>query len=108
MSGERKELADVLADMDKRIGAAERRGSSPPAWLFLGVVLGAGIVGCCWLLSLRAVREAPPPIVPPAPAISCDCGTVTLVNPQDWARVLFDPTGDTSADGELVTLERLP
>ncbi len=77
-------------------------------WLFVGILVGAAIVGCCWLLSLRTLREAPAPAASPAPEISCDCGTVTLVNPQDWARVLFDPGGVTSADGELVTLERLP
>jgi hypothetical protein len=83
--------------------------ASTGGWLFLGVALGAAIVGCCWLLSLRQAREAPLANVHgPAPVISCDCGTVTLVNPQDWSRVLFDADGAAATDGNMLVLERLP
>jgi hypothetical protein len=83
--------------------------ASSGGWLFLGVALGAAIVGCCWLMSLRAIREVPSaPPAPPPPAISCDCGTVTLVNPQDWSRVLFDAEGKVSDGDSVLVLERLP
>lgn len=56
--------------------AAETKApAATGGWLFLGVLLGAGIVGCCWLLSLRAMRETPPPVINEPPVV-CDCGTV--------------------------------
>ena len=74
MKYEGRQLPEIVEDLDQRIAGVERRGSSPSGWLFMGVVLGAGIVGCCWLLSLRTVREQPRPAIT-VPAIECNCGT---------------------------------
>lgn len=78
---ERRELGEAFADLEDRVDGLERRtraqpnAAGPGGWLFLGIILGAGIVGCCWLLSLRAVRELPRPEIA-VPAIECNCGAV--------------------------------
>jgi hypothetical protein len=72
--------------------AAETKAApATGGWLFLGVALGAGIVGCCWALSLRQIHETPAPVINEPPVV-CNCGTVVC--------------GDADTDGEL--WERLP